>query len=125
MARTRRSRDFLVARRRSLAAPRIAVSQFAAIAAESRFRRGADVVFQELDGEAVLVHLQRGTCFTLDPIGTRIWQLVGEGGDVGRMVAALTAEFDVEGSVAERDLRALLEELLDRELVVREAPGLE
>jgi len=90
------------------------------IAADTRVRRGASIVFQELEGEAVLVNLERGTCFTLDPIGTRIWELVGDGAEVGRMTAVLTAEFEVEPGVAERDLFALLSELLARELLVRE-----
>ena len=95
------------------------------IAADSRVRRGTGVVFQELDGEAVLVQLERGTCFTLDPIGTRIWQLIGEGDEVGRVAAALAGEFDVAPEVVERDLYLLLEELLARELLVADRSSAE
>jgi len=92
------------------------------MASDSRVRRSAGVVFQELEGEAVLVHLDRGTCFTLDPIGTRIWQLIGDEYDLDRIAIVLTAEFDVARDVAERDLGALIEELLARELVAIEDP---
>jgi hypothetical protein len=81
-------------------------------------RRGASVVFQELDGEAVLVHLDRGTCFTLDPIGTRIWQLIGDGAAIPDIIEALRLEFDAASEVVEADVRALLAELLSRELCV-------
>ena len=92
-------------------------------AADSRVRRRSGVVFQELEGEAVLVHLDRGTCFTLDPIGTRIWQLIGDECDLDRIATVLTAEFDVARDVAERDLRGLIEELLARELVAIDDPS--
>src|SRR5262245_61020635 len=95
------------------------------LAADSRVRRGAGVVSHELDGDAVLVHLDRGTGFTLDPIGPRIWQLIGDGDEVGRMAAVLIGEFEVEHEVAERALYALLEELLARELLVSDLPDTE
>ena len=88
------------------------------IVAGTRVRRGASIVFQEVEGEAVLVNLERGTCFTLDPVGTRIWQLIGDGERAGHMTEVLTAEFDVAHDLAERDLFVLLSELVARELVV-------
>ena len=85
---------------------------------DTPIRRGAAVVFQELDGEAVLVHLDRGTCFTLDPIGTRIWQLIGDGAVIGDITEALRLEFDVAFEVLEADVRSLVAELVTRELCV-------
>jgi coenzyme PQQ synthesis protein D (PqqD) len=85
---------------------------------DTAIRRGASVVFQDLDGEAVLVHLQRGTCFTLDPIGTRIWQLIGDGALIAEIIDALRLEFDVAADVLAADVRALVAELLSRELCV-------
>ena len=32
-------------------------------------------LFQELQGEAVLLNLKSGVYFGLDPVGTRIWEL--------------------------------------------------
>ena len=45
---------------------------------ESRVRIPESVLFQELDGEAVLLHLESGVYFGLDPIGTRMWHLLEE-----------------------------------------------
>lgn len=44
----------------------------------SRVRINDDVMFQELQGEAVLLSLASGTYFGLDRMGTRIWQLFSE-----------------------------------------------
>jgi Coenzyme PQQ synthesis protein D (PqqD) len=92
------------------------MSDFGRIVGDTRIRRGAAVVFQELDGEEVLVHLERGTCFTLDPIGTRVWQLIGDGAVVTEIIEALGTEFDVAFEVLEADVCALIADLLAREL---------
>jgi len=39
-------------------------------------RVGKDVMFRELDGEAVLLNLESGKYYGLDPVGSRIWQFV-------------------------------------------------
>ena len=44
----------------------------------SRVKVNDDVLFQELQGEAVLLNLKSGVYFGLDPVGTRIWQLFAE-----------------------------------------------
>jgi hypothetical protein len=84
---------------------------------DSRIRRTSDVVFQELDGEVVLVNLARGTCFTLDPVGTRIWQLLDEVDDLVELGRTLTVEFEVEEETALHDLLAIVADLVARELV--------
>jgi hypothetical protein len=77
-----------------------------------------DVLFKEIDGEAVLLHLDIGEYFTLDPVGTRIWALIRErGGQVGAVLDGVLAEFDVTPEVAQRDLLALLEQLITAKLV--------
>lgn len=84
---------------------------------DSRVRRAADVVFHELEGEAVIVNLNRGTCFTLDPVGTRIWELLGEEDRLHEIVRMLIAEFDVDEQTAAGDLLQVVGALLARELV--------
>ena len=84
---------------------------------ESRIRRAGDVVFRELDGDTVLLDLKRGTCFTLDPVGTRIWQLLGESGPLSDIIATLVREFDVEESTAARDLLGVINDLAAQGLV--------
>lgn len=87
-------------------------------APDVRVRRAAEVVFQELEGEAVIVNLDRGTCFTLDPVGTRIWQLLGEEERLARVAHALTLEFDVDEETATSELHAIVGDLLARGLLI-------
>ena len=40
-----------------------------------------EALFQELDGETVLLNLQSERYYGLDDVGTRMWQLLAENGD--------------------------------------------
>jgi hypothetical protein len=82
-------------------------------------RRTDDVVSRVLDGEAVLLDLREGIYFGLNEVGTRIWELLGEGATVAELRAKIFEEFDVEEAVASADLVELLDELLDRGLIER------
>jgi hypothetical protein len=77
-----------------------------------------DVLFQEVGGESVLLKLASENYFGLDPIGTRIWSLLGDGSSLQRAYDVLIDEYDVEPDVLERDLLALVERMADAGLVV-------
>jgi hypothetical protein len=78
------------------------------------------IVFRQLDDEAVLLDLKSGTYFGLNPVGTRIWQLVADGKTLSTVMDMLAAEFDVQPDELQRDLLALGEQLCARGLT---APG--
>lgn len=67
---------------------------------------------RELDGETVLVHLDSGTYFGLDPVGTAIWQWLQQGTPVEEIPLRLTQAFDVDEDTARTDLEALLADLM-------------
>ena len=77
------------------------------------------VVFQEVEGEMVLLDLDRETYFALDPVGTRCWQLLAEHCEVEAVVATMLAEYDVDEETLRRDVGDLLVQLESAELVVR------
>jgi hypothetical protein len=63
-----------------------------------------NVLFRELDGEAVLLNLDTGMYFGLDPVGTRIWQLIGQRSSLADVLAILQDEYAAERDVLEKDL---------------------
>ena len=70
-----------------------------------------DVLYRELDDEAVLLNLKTGTYFGLNPAGVRIWQLIGEGSRLHSVLDAMKEEYEAEPEVLERDLLDLCREL--------------
>ncbi|MGE5813603.1 MAG: PqqD family protein [Acidobacteriota bacterium] len=80
-----------------------------------------DVVFRELEGEAVLLNMRTGTYFGLDAVGTRIWQLIEQHGTLSSVCDEIVKEFDVSPDAAARDILDLVNQLADRELVELQA----
>ena len=93
-------------------------SSMPSISLDQHVRISDDAVFRELDGEAVILQLEAGVYFGLDPVGTRLWQLIDTHGALRSVVDAAAEEFDVARDVLERDLLQLVSELAEKQLVV-------
>ncbi len=79
-----------------------------------------DVISQEVSGETVLLNLDSEHYFGLDEVGTRVWQLIRETGDVQAIYRTMLAEYDVSEERLRSDLDALLEEITGLGLVTLE-----
>jgi coenzyme PQQ synthesis protein D (PqqD) len=89
----------------------------ASLSLNSSLKVSDDVVFRELDGEAIILNLASGVYFGLDPVGTRMWRLIEQRGRLGDVLAAMCDEYDASNEKIERDLVALTSELLEKGLV--------
>jgi hypothetical protein len=88
------------------------------VTAETLVSIPEDVLFRELDGEAIILNLAKGLYFGLDPVGTRIWIVLAESSSVGRAIEVLTGEYDVEPAVAAQDVVELVSTLRDQGLLI-------
>ncbi|HSH40901.1 MAG TPA: PqqD family protein [Arenicellales bacterium] len=77
----------------------------------STYKIADNVLFQEVDGESVLLSLDKGCYYGLDELGTRIWKLIDRDLDSDQVVAAIVEEYEVEPEQARRDLDAFLSDL--------------
>jgi hypothetical protein len=77
-----------------------------------------DVVARDVGGEAVLLNLASGTYFGLNQVGSEVWKLL-DGGNMTLVDLCdnIEQEFDAPRSAIERDVAALVEELITHELV--------
>lgn len=82
-----------------------------------KIRIADDVVYRDLAGEAVILDLATGTYFGLDPVGTRVWQLLAEHGVAEDVVRALLPEYDVDEEQLRGDIDGLIRQLVDAGLV--------
>lgn len=84
------------------------------------------VIFRELLGEAVVLNLGNEKYYSLDDIGTRVWNLLTGSATIHQAYQALLAEYDVEPDVLRKDLDDILDNLLENELIAladAEQPG--
>ncbi|MBX3279807.1 MAG: PqqD family protein [Acidobacteria bacterium] len=86
-----------------------------------RYKIPERVVHQRLGDEMVLLNLETGYYFGLNPTGARLWELISEGRGLEDAGPVLMAEYDVDESVLSVDLENLVGELLSRGLIDRVA----
>ena len=75
------------------------------------------VMAREVGGETVILDLASGTYYGLDPVGARIWQLMAEGQTLTQVCEVMLAEYEVTRGDIERDVLALVQTLMERQLV--------
>jgi len=76
-----------------------------------------EVMTRTVGEETVILDLATGTYFGLDPVGARIWELVGEGKSLGEVCEQMLEEYEVSREELEGDVLRLAEELAGRGLV--------
>lgn len=84
----------------------------ATITLSHRLQRSDEVLFQNLDGEAVLLDLSSETYFGLNEVGTRVWDLLESTPLLSDVCRQLQSEYDVERERAEGDLLELATRLI-------------
>ena len=76
-----------------------------------------NAIAKQVGDETVILHLGSGTYFGLDPVGARIWQLIGEGKSLDEIRDVVLGEYEVSCEDLERDIRSLIKDLLAQDLV--------
>jgi hypothetical protein len=84
---------------------------------DSRLTVPEDVVFRDVVGEAMILHLGSGVYFGLDAVATRVWELIVAGRRLQDVCEALVAEFDAPAERIQADVTALVEQLVAKRLL--------
>lgn len=77
----------------------------------------AQVMSRVVGDETVILDLAGGTYYGLDPVGARIWQLMGEGRSLGEICDTMLDEYEVTREALQRDVIELTEKLLEQKLI--------
>jgi len=74
-------------------------------------------VSSEINGESVILHLQSGVYYGLNPVGASIWNLIQQPKTFKEVRDTILAEYEVEPEECERDILSLLQELASHGLI--------
>ena len=90
---------------------------------DCRFRLNEPAVVADIiDGEAVIMNLERGNYYHLDQNGAGIWRLIIDGFTADEIAAAAAQHYGVRGTDVSLDIAHLVEKLLDEQLIVLVGP---
>ena len=70
-----------------------------------------------LNGETILLSSTTNLYYGLDPVGSRMWELIQQPRRLSALCSQLVSDFDVEPSVCERDVRELLGKMVEADLI--------
>ncbi len=87
------------------------------ISDQQAFIRIDTLLTTEVDGELLAMNIEKGSCYGLNSVGTRVWALMAEPQTLETLCRQLLREFDVQPEVCRQDVSALLTQLLDEGLV--------
>ncbi len=79
------------------------------------------VAYQVIEGEAVVLDIPGRTLRGLNPVGSRIYQLVDGKRTIGDITKTIMEEFECDEEGIIEDVRAFLEELREKNLVTIES----
>src|SRR5690349_16819041 len=71
----------------------------------------------DLLGEAVILNVRSGVYYGLDPVGARIWNLIGEPTRIADLIDNLLRQYAVDRARCEKEVLQLLERLLSEGLI--------
>lgn len=84
---------------------------------ESKVSIPQDVLFRDIDGEAVILNLATGKYFGLDQVGTRMWALLAQHQSIAEAYRVLRDEYDVTPEQLQHDLLNLVDNLASHQLI--------
>lgn len=76
------------------------------------------VAARVVNGEALILTPHDSVLHTLDPVATRVWELLPDHRTLESLVAALAMEYDASEATLQADLSELLAELAGKGIVV-------
>jgi len=77
-----------------------------------------EVAAKVMDGEAILINLSNGIYYSMDRVGSLIWEMIEKSSSVEEMTAAISARYDIPPEQARTDVERLVGELVDEKLVI-------
>ena len=70
----------------------------------SKVKISPNILFREMQGEAVLLNIETGVYFGLDPAGTSIWHLFEKKKKLKEVLETLLTEYQIEPKDCKEDL---------------------
>jgi hypothetical protein len=88
-----------------------------AIDSATQISRSPSVLTAEVDGEIVMMSIERGRYFGLDDIGSDIWKRLEQPCSFAALVDRLAADYDADRATIAADVEALLGRMAVQDVV--------
>ena len=79
--------------------------------------RKDEIISGDVDGETVMMSIEKGHYHSMNLTGNRIWEILENPCTVGKMIETLKDEFDAKPEVITEELYRFLDQLLERDII--------
>lgn len=83
----------------------------------ARIIRCEDLLEADVNGEIVALHIDKGQCYGMNNVASRVWALLAEPTSPEQICARLAEEYEVDPATCRADVEALLADLKSEGLI--------
>ena len=87
---------------------------------ETRWKRNSRFIDRNIDGEAIILDLKTGVYYSLNEVGTAVWEKLKDCATTSELEADITAGYDIPVETAQSDIEELLNDLAAEGLISKE-----
>ena len=84
---------------------------------DSTIARNDEIIFSDMDDEMVMMSIDKGEYYGVNPVGRRIWELLASPGPVAGICDTLCREYNVTEEQCNREVLDFLNHLLEKEVI--------
>lgn len=84
------------------------------------FKRNNKIVSGKLHDEQVMLDIEKGKYFSLNPIATRIWELLSDPKELEEICRELTGIYDVSLKQCKKETQEYLDEMVKLGLIIKQ-----
>ena len=81
------------------------------------YQRKPEVISGKLEDQIVMMDIEKGKYFSMNPVATRVWELLEESSSAGELCDQLLNEFEVSREQCFDEVQELLDKLIGLDLV--------
>lgn len=82
-----------------------------------RYVRNADLFFNKIDDEIILMHPDTGNYFVFNAVASHIWELLSEPRSIQDVTQELLVAYEVEPSLCESETRQYFQDLHEKSFI--------
>ena len=83
-----------------------------------KYQRNSKTISGRLSDELVMMDMDKGKYFSLNPVATRIWDLLADPMSVEELCSHLMEEYEVEANQCQKDVEDVIEKMKKLNIVL-------
>lgn len=86
----------------------------------TKYQVTPEVLSSKIDEEIVLMSIEAGYYFGLEPVGSRIWEILSEKpATFDELVTQLMEEYDVDVETCQNDVKSFIDDMVSKKLLIQ------